>query len=64
MTILTDDFAAQIRAALDEATLRLANLIADRKALSAAIKECRADLERLRKLNKAVTPRSQNGPHE
>lgn len=64
MTIHLDDLAAQVRVALEEAEHRLLKLLAERKAISQAIKDCRVDLERLRKLTKAMTPKDQNGPHE
>lgn len=64
MTINVDDIASQVRLALDEAEARLASLRADRDDLNAAIKEQVEAIAKIKRLHKAVTPRSQNGDDE
>lgn len=64
MTINVDNIATQVRAALDEAELRLTELRAERAQINAAIKEQVEAVIKIKRLAKAVTPREQNGPDE
>jgi hypothetical protein len=64
MTIDVDHIAEEVRRALAEAEEHLAILRDQRSALNLTIREQVVALEKIRKLAKAVTPRSQNGPHE
>lgn len=59
-----EHIAAEVRAAHDQAERQLELLRTERERINAEIKLVLLKLRQISRLNRAVTPRSQNGPDE
>jgi predicted nucleic acid-binding Zn-ribbon protein len=64
VTVNVDTLANEIRVALDAAHARIDKLREERLALNVELKNILAEIKRLERLQRAVTPRSQNGPDD